>query len=120
MRSIDVVVAHSDRNSAHKLANSLHDVFRSVQVVASVDELRAIIARRRACLIISDLETIDFNHVEALQREFGIAILCTHRIPDEGMWAEALSRGAIDCCHTSDIPAILQAVNRNLARSHAA
>lgn len=121
MRSLDVVVAHSDRKSALVLANSLHHIFRSVHVVGSADELRAAVARNRAGLAITDLETVGFKHVEELHREFGIPVVCTHRIPDDSMWAKALSHGAIDCCHTSDIKAIMQAVTRNvLSRSHAA
>jgi len=120
MRSLDVVVAHSDRNSAQKLADSLHDIFRSVQVVTSADELRVAIARKRARLAITDLETIGFKHVEELQHEFGISIVCTHRIPDEIMWTKALNHGALDCCHTSDVRSIVQTVTRNIASSRAA
>ncbi len=121
MRSIDVVVAHSDNTSAQKLASSLNPLFRSVQVVNSVEELRAAIARKRARLAITDLETVGLENVEQLHREFGISVVCTHRIPDETMWSQALNHGAIDCCHTSDVKGIMQAVTRNvLARSHAA
>jgi DNA-binding NtrC family response regulator len=121
MRSLDVVVAHSDRKSAVTLANSLHQNFRSVHVVGSVEELRAAVVRNRAGLVISDLETIGFKNVEELHREFGIAVLCTHRIPDDSMWTKSLSHGAIDCCHTSDIKGILMAIARNVrSRSHAA
>jgi DNA-binding NtrC family response regulator len=121
MRSLDVVVAHSDRKSAQTLANLLHHIFRSVHVVNSADELRAAVVRNRSSLAITDLETISFKHVEQLHREFGIAVVCTHRIPDDSMWAKALSHGAIDCCHTSDVDGIVQAVTRNvLSRSHAA
>ncbi len=120
MRSMDVVLANNDKKSAQTLADSLHNVFRSVQVVNTVDDLRSAIGRKRARLIITDLETIGFKQVEELRREFGVEIVCTHRIPDEDMWAKALSLGALDCCHTSDVQAIVQAVNRNLARSHAA
>lgn len=114
MRSLDVVVAHSDRKSAQVLANSLHQIFRSVHVVSSVDELRAAVARRRAGLIITDLETVGFKNVEQLHREFGIPVVCTHRVPDETMWTKALSHGAIDCCHTSDVKGIVMAVARNV------
>ncbi len=117
MRSLDVVVAHSDRKSAQILANSLHQIFRSVQVVGSLDELRAFVSRKRTALAITDLETVGFRHVEQLYREFGIPVVCTHRIPDEDMWTKALSLGAIDCCHTSDVQAIVGAVARNISHS---
>jgi DNA-binding NtrC family response regulator len=121
MRSLDVVVAHSDKKSAQILANLLHQIFRSVHVVDSADELRAAIVRNRSRLAITDLETVSLKHVEQLHREFGVAVVCTHRIPDDNMWAKALSHGAIDCCHTSDVNGIVQAVSRNVtSHSHAA
>ncbi len=120
MRSMDVVLAHNDKKSAQALAGLLHKVFRSVQVVGSVDDLRSAIARNRARLVITDLETIGFKQIEELRREFDVEIVCTHRIPDESMWTKALGLGALDCCHTSDVQAIIQAVNRNMSRSHAA
>lgn len=120
MRSMDVVVAHSDKKSAQALAQHLNDVFRSVQVVGSVDDLKSAIARKRVRLAITDLETIGFKQIEELRREFGVEIVCTHRIPDEDMWSKALGMGALDCCHTSDVRAIIQAISRNMALSHAA
>ena len=122
MWALDAIVAYGDKSTARNLADSLRDVFRSVQVVNSADELRSAIAQKPALLVITDLETIDFKEVAQLQREFGLAIVCTHRIPDEAMWAEALGHGAIDCCHTSDVNAIIQAVSRNIVstRLHAA
>lgn len=120
MQSIDVVVANSDTKSAENLAKSLNDVFRSVHVVNSASDLRSAVARKRASLVITDLETVELSQVEQLCREFGVQVVCTHRIPDENMWTTALGHGAIDCCHTSDVKAIVQAVSRNQARSHAA
>lgn len=121
MRSLDVIIVHSDKESAQKLANSLHQNFRSVQVVNSIEEFRSAISRKRVRLAIVDLETISLEHVGDMQHEFGVSVVCTHRIPDEKMWAEALDLGAVDCCQTLDVQAILQTVNRNvLARTKAA
>lgn len=120
MRSLDVVVAHHDDNSARKLADSLHTIFRSVRIVRSADDLRSALNRQAARLVISDLETVKLEHVAELRRDFGVQVVCTHRIPDEKMWTNALSQGALDCCHTSDIKGIVQAVTRNMARSQAA
>lgn len=121
MQSLDVVVAHSDRKSALMLANSLDQIFRSVRVVSSLDELLRAVSRHRTGLAIADLETVGFKNVEQLHRDFGIPVVCTHRIPDDGMWTKALSHGAIDCCHPSDIKGIVLAVSRNvLSKSHAA
>jgi hypothetical protein len=34
-----------------------------------------------------------------LHQEFpGLSIVCTHRLADDELWAEALSRGASDVC----------------------
>jgi DNA-binding NtrC family response regulator len=122
MRSLHAIVAHSDKKSAERLADSLHDVFGSVEVVSSADELRAAIVAKSNRLVITDLETVGFTKVAELKKDFGVAIVCTHRVPDEAMWAKALNCGAIDCCHTADVRAIVQAVKRNVvpARSHAA
>ncbi len=120
MRSLDVVVASKNAQAAEGLAKSLNNVFRSVHVVNSADDLRSAISRKRARVVISDLETVGLEQVEMLNKEFNVQIVCTHRIPDETMWATALSHGAIDCCHSSDTKAILQAVSRNMARSQAA
>jgi DNA-binding NtrC family response regulator len=119
MRFMDVVVAHGDKKSAQILAESLNKVFRSVSVVGTADELSAAVAQKQAQLAITDLETIDFGHVEQLQTRFGIDVVCTHRIPDDEMWAKALSHGAIDCCQISDVKATIAAVTRN-SRLHAA
>jgi hypothetical protein len=44
--------------------------------------------------------------------------VCTHRIPDDEMWAEALTAGAIDCCQNADVAGILDAVQRNIHLAH--
>jgi hypothetical protein len=45
-----------------------------------------------------------------LHREFPhVQLVCTHRIPDEAMWAAALTGGALDCFHTSDVRNIVAA-----------
>jgi len=122
MRFLDAIVAHREESSAQSLAKSLKEVFRSVRVVNSADQLRAAVAEKHTRLLITDLETVGLKKVEELRRDFGVAIVCVHRVPDEAMWAEALNHGAIDCCHTSDIHGIVQAVLRNVmpARSNAA
>lgn len=121
MRSLDVVVAHADHESAENLALSLGSHFRSVSVVTTADELRFVIARRRLRLAIVDLDLMAMNEVEQLKNEFGVCVVCTHRIPDEKMWAEALGHGALDCCETSDVAGIVDAVRRDLRiHSHAA
>jgi len=123
MQSLSVVIANHDSQSASQLAASLNSYFRIVSVVCSVDEMRTAIPRHRAQLAILDLELVSVEDVERLAREFNhTSIVCTHRIPDDEMWAAALTAGAIDCCPSDDAACIMNAVARNvrLARGNAA
>jgi DNA-binding NarL/FixJ family response regulator len=123
MQALNVVVANNDSRAASQLAASLNPHFRTVSVARSLDEIRHAIPKHRAQLAIVDLELASVKDVEGLAREFGhTSIVCTHRIPDEEMWASALAAGAIDCCPSDDAACIVEAVNRNvtLARSSAA
>ena len=123
MHRLNVVIASRDARIASHLAESLNQHCRSVSVANSLDEVRHAIAKVRAQVAIVDLETADLKQVRDLCTEFGqTQVVCTHRIPDEEMWAEALSAGAIDCCHNADVAGIMDAVRRNvqLARSKAA
>src|SRR5512142_1276678 len=123
MQSLNVVVASSDSQAAAQLAASLHQFFRTVWVARSLDEIRLAIPKHRAQLAIVDLELASLDDVERLAHEFHhTSIVCTHRIPDEEMWASVLAAGAIDFCPMNDAACIVQAVNRNvrLARSNAA
>lgn len=115
MQPLNVVVAHNDSATAAQLAALLHKHFRSVSVAHSLDEIRSALPRHKAELALVDLETISLREVENLHREFGdVPIVCTHRLPDEQMWADALAIGAIDVCQTNDLPSILMAVRRNV------
>jgi DNA-binding NtrC family response regulator len=123
MQPLNVVVASSDSQAAARLAASLNSHFHSVSVARSIDEVRRAIPKHRAQLAIVDLELASLHDVQELCHEFdATSVVCTHRIPDEEMWMEALAAGAIDCCQTADVTGIVQAVDRNLkmARSNAA
>ena len=123
MHPVNVVIANHDYVAAAELAASLHDHFRSVAVARSLEEARSAIPKHRAQLAVVDLELASLADVKELCNDFGhTAIVCTHRIPDEEMWAAALAAGAIDCCQRDDIAGIVGAVSRNLkmARSSAA
>ena len=64
-----------------------------------------------------------FEQVQQLTRQFSATkIVCTHRLADEKMWAEALAAGAADCCHSSDVRAIVLAASniKTFAHAHAA
>jgi len=123
MQSLSVVIANRDSQAASQLAASLNAYFRNVSVARSLDEVRTAIPKHRAQLAILDLELASVEDVERLVREFNhTSIVCTHRIPDDEMWAAALDDGAIDCCQNADIASIVQAVDRHVkqARSNAA
>jgi DNA-binding NtrC family response regulator len=123
MHPINVVIATTDSKTASQLADSLNRHFRSIAVARSLEEVRYAIPKHRAQVAIVDLELANMQEVHNLCSEFGQThVVCTHRIPDEEMWAEALTAGAIDCCQNADIAGILDAVKRNvlLARSNAA
>lgn len=123
MQPVNVVIATTDTKTASHLAETLNRYFRSVAVARSVEEVRHAIPKHRAQLAIVDLELANMNEVKELCNEFGgTQVVCTHRIPDEEMWTEALTAGAIDCCQNADVAGILDAVRRNgrMARSNAA
>ncbi len=52
-------------------------------------------------LAIIDVENAGFEEIHKLHLEFPhLSIVCTHRLADDAMWAEALSAGASDLCDT--------------------
>ena len=123
MQSLSVVIANRDSQSASQLAASLNTYFRNVSVARSLDEVRNAIPKHRAQLAILDLELASVEDVKQLTREFNhTSIVCTHRIPDDEMWASALAAGAIDCCQNDDVASIVEAVDRHekWARANAA
>jgi DNA-binding NtrC family response regulator len=123
MNRLNVVIASRDTSVASHLAESLNRHFHSIALARSVDEIRQAIPRHRAQVAIVDLETANLDQVKDLCAEFShTQVLCTHRIPDEEMWAESLAAGAIDCLHNADVAGIMDAVRRNvlMAKSKAA
>jgi DNA-binding response OmpR family regulator len=118
MLPLTAVVAQSDPESAAVLAKSLLRHFHTVRVVGSLEEVRAAVPRHRAEFAIVDLELVDLAEVERLRRDFAsLSIVCTHRLPDEKLWASALAAGALDCCHCSDVRGIVLAAMRNAQTS---
>ena len=123
MKPLTVVVAQSDPKSAENLAISLHSHFKAVHIARTFEEVRVTVAKHRADLLVIDLELASLAEVELLRRELpATAVVCTHRLADEELWARALAAGALDCCHTSDIRGIVLAAgsNHTMARSTAA
>ncbi len=115
MQPLSVVLASSNSKAASQLAASLNSHFRIVSVARSLDEVRHAIPQHRAQLAIVDLELASVDEVERLVRDFSrTTVVCTHRIPDDEMWASVLAAGAIDCCASDDPASILQTVIRNV------
>ena len=120
MLSLSVVIANRDAQAASQLAASLNTYCRNVSVARSLDEVRNAIPKHRAQLAILDLELASVEDIGQLAREFDhTSIVCTHRIPDDEMWAAALTAGAIDCCQNADVAAIVQAVECYVKRVRA-
>jgi len=121
MQPFSVVVFQSDPLLAQHLAASLADQFQSVHQAHSVSEMQVAIPRYRAHVAILDVEASGFSDVERLHREFPeVSIVCTHRVADEEMWAEALNAGASDMCPACDTQGILVSAVRNAAQTRAA
>jgi DNA-binding NarL/FixJ family response regulator len=120
MKPLSIVVAQSNSKTAEVLAKSLYNHFRVVNVAGNMDEVRHTISKHRADVVIVDLELAAFPEVQQLKREFqATRIICTHRLADEKMWADALSAGAADCCYDSDVRAIVLAASDTKPISHA-
>jgi DNA-binding NarL/FixJ family response regulator len=119
MKPLSVVVAQSNSKTAEMLEKSLYNHFRVVHLAGDVDELRLAIPRFRADVAIIDLELAALSEVQQLKQEFAATtIVCTHRLADEAMWANALAAGAADCCYASDVRAIVLAASQTKPLSH--
>ena len=119
MKPLSVVVAQSNAKTGESLTRSLCNHFR-VHTADSLSELLQSIPQHRADVAIVDLELAGLDQVEQLTHQFSATkIVCTHRLADEKMWAEALAAGAADCCHSSDVRAIVLAASNIKVFSHA-
>jgi FixJ family two-component response regulator len=73
-------------------------------------ELRTILLRHEARVAVLDLELLSLDEIGRLADSFSdLAIICTHRSPDEQMWMNSLKAGAVEFCHPQDIRSILRA-----------
>lgn len=110
-----VVVLEKDPGLARSLAGGLRPHF-SVHLTSSHQELRDNVARTRPQAVVLNLEHWRLIDVENLHRAFPqVAIVCTHRIPDEEMWMAALAAGASDVCAADDVGDVLSSVLRSTA-----
>lgn len=120
MKPLSVIVAQSNAKTGEFLTKSLYNHFRAVHTADSLNELQHSIARHRADVAVVDLELASLNQVQQLMLQFSSTkIVCTHRLADEKMWAEALAAGAADCCQSSDVRGIVFAASSIHPVSHA-
>lgn len=108
-----VVIANADPAQSALLAKGLRDHVRSVMIARNCDELQYTVRKHRAEIVIADLETVGLKNIGEFHNEFSnVNVVCTHRVPDERMWAESLGAGATDCCSSSDVDDVLRAALR--------
>lgn len=120
MKPLSVIVAQSNVKTGEFLTKSLYNHFRVVHTADNLKELQLCIPKHRADVAVVDLELADMHEVRQLTFQFSyIKIVCTHRLADERMWADALAAGAVDCCHSSDVRAIVLAASNINPVSHA-
>jgi DNA-binding response OmpR family regulator len=121
MEPLSVVLFQTDAKIAQILAESLSQHVRCVHLAHTCDEIRPNLARHRAEVLVLDLENSCLSEVKRLRREFpGLCIICTHRLADEKLWAEALNQGAADVCELRNTDGILSSVMRQRAHGVAA
>jgi hypothetical protein len=66
--------------------------------------------RHEAWMAVLDLEIVSLEGIRQLANTLSdLAIVATHRSPDERMWMAAVSAGAVEFCHPQDIRSILRA-----------
>ena len=105
-----VVIANSDPAQSALLAKGLRDHARSIMIAKNCDELQNTVLKHRAEVVIADLETVELERLSEFHDRFAnVNLVCTHRVPDERMWAASLGAGATDCCSSSDVDDVLRA-----------
>jgi DNA-binding NarL/FixJ family response regulator len=119
MQPLNVVLLQSDPGTAQPLIALLRDSFGSVREEQSLGDLRTSAAKRRAEVVILDMELVSLSELEQLSHDFpGVSIVCNHRLANDELWAAALGAGAADCCPSSDTQSILQSAIRHGSRLH--
>jgi DNA-binding response OmpR family regulator len=110
-----VVVLERDPLVAQSLAGKLSLHFQAVHMARSSDELRERIAKTSPEAVVLDMENSRLTDVRNLRQDFPLlSIVCTHRIPDEQLWVEALEAGANDVCSTGDVENVLASLLQNV------
>lgn len=121
MQLLNVVLYQGDAGTALTLVSSLSHHVRAVHMARTRDEIRPTIARHRAEVLVLDLEISCLGEVKRLHGEFPeLSIVCTHRLADEELWAEALQQGASDMCEPRRTDEVVASVLRERAQPAAA
>jgi DNA-binding NtrC family response regulator len=121
MQPLNVVLYQGDAGTALTLVSSLSPHVRAVHMARTRDEIRPTIARHRAEVLVLDLETSCLSEVERLHHEFPkLSIVCTHRLADEELWADALQQGASDMCEPRKTDQVVASVLRERVHHAAA
>lgn len=113
MAHMNVVIVQSDPRHAESLAAALASKLCNVSVAGTLDELRHAVDKQRIHAVVVDLDMVSMKEVAALRREYGIEVVCTHRVADERMWVDAVNAGAVDVCYPTDAYAISGALSVN-------
>lgn len=117
MRPLTVIVAHPDLATAAALASSLQSHFKCIFAVDRGEELRQAILRRRANLVIVDLDLLSLGEVAMMRRDFpSTCFVCTHREATEDMIDSARAVGCEGCWRCSDVRSIVLAACANAGR----
>jgi DNA-binding NarL/FixJ family response regulator len=121
MQSLSVVIAQKEPSTSQLLAQALMRSVRNVAIVNSRAELQDALRSNHPQAAIVDLELVNGAQLRQLCHEFGrVAVVATHRSPDEEMWMECMEEGAADCCHNKDAEGVLRAIAQNVRLAHAA
>jgi len=106
---------------ARELSSNLLPHFDSVHVARTLQEFRDKVIRNRPRVVVLDIEGSQAEDVRELHHDFpGVPIICTHRLPDDEMWARVLDAGASDVCPTYDLAAVIMSVLRSAEGSSGA
>lgn len=120
MQSLTVVIAQKEALASQSLAQALSTRVRHVVVANARTEIVDAIYKNRAQAAIVDLELISGAQLRQLCHDCsGVAVVATHRSPDEEMWMASLEEGAADCCHSKDVEGVLRAITQNVRMAHA-
>lgn len=112
-----VVILEKDPSLASLLAGGLGSYF-SVHFPHSHERLLESLLRTNPEAVVLNLEHWQLTDVESLHQAFPLVpIVCTHRIPDEEMWAAALSAGACDVCPSGDVGNVVMSILRSTSTS---